>query len=47
MICPECGCPDATLIKDIRYPKGSITQLLECPNCKKIVLQPVLTENPA
>ncbi|HEY9765746.1 MAG TPA: hypothetical protein V6C82_05250 [Chroococcales cyanobacterium] len=39
MICPECGCPAASHLKDIHYPKGAVTQLLECPECNKIVLQ--------
>lgn len=47
LICPECGCPTASHLKDIFYPKGAVTQLLECPECNKIVLQGRLPgENP-
>lgn len=37
-ICPECGSFEAQLIKDIVYPKGSVTSLLNCPQCERIVL---------
>lgn len=37
-ICPECGCLEAAWIKDIRYPSGSVTSLLECPQCERMVL---------
>lgn len=38
MICPECGCLEAVWVKDILYPKGTVTQLLDCPTCNRIVL---------
>lgn len=37
--CTECGSPEAIFIKEIRYPKGTTTQLLDCPLCKRIVIQ--------
>lgn len=37
-ICPECGCLEARALKDIVYPKGAVTTLLNCPQCERIVL---------
>jgi hypothetical protein len=29
---------EATWIKDIRYPRGTVTSILECPQCVRTVL---------
>lgn len=37
--CPDCGLPDATWLQDIRYPSGSVTAVLDCPHCARVVLE--------
>lgn len=37
-ICPECGCLEAQWIQDITYPKGTVTSLLSCPQCNRVIL---------
>ncbi len=39
MTCPECGRDDARLTQTIRYPRGTMTLILDCPHCVRLVLQ--------
>ncbi|MBM3270936.1 MAG: hypothetical protein FJZ01_25160 [Candidatus Sericytochromatia bacterium] len=39
MTCPECGHDDARIAQTIRYPRGTMTLILDCPHCVRLVLQ--------
>lgn len=38
MNCPECGRDDAVVTSTIRYPRGNVTLILNCPHCVRLVL---------